>query len=220
MDIPAQTIERLSAYRRQLVNYLKQGKMRVFSHELAAREPVTPAQIRRDLMTIGFSGSPSKGYDILGLVEHIGDMLDPPHGEGLALVGVGHLGRAIIDHFGGHPLHHLTIIAAFDTDPQKVGRVFHGCRCHSIDDLEQIIEPLNISVGIVTVPAESAQAIADRLVAAGVRGICNFAPARLSVPDHIHLEDVDISRILEKVAFIARSTTTPRSPGARAPVGG
>ena len=127
--ISDKSVERLSLYRRLLMIQLTQGADNVFSHELAALAGSTAAQVRRDLMVVGCSGSPSRGYNVRELMEAIGAFLDAPAGQRVALVGVGNLGRAILAFFGGRRPK-LSIVAAFDVDPLKVDRVIHGCRCH------------------------------------------------------------------------------------------
>jgi len=182
---------------------LAAGTGRIYSHELAALAAITAALVRRDLMTIGFTGSPARGYDVKGLIERIDKLLNPASPTTLALVGLGALGRAILKYFGRvHP--ELPIVAAFDVAPEKVGRVIDGCQCHHICDAESWLRAQQVAVGIVTVPAEAAQGVADLLVRGGVRGILNFAPVRLRVPPRVFVEDVDIAVSLEKVVFFAR----------------
>lgn len=200
-------IGRLSTYRRLLTIASASGTARVYSHELAKMSGCTAAQVRRDIMTIGYQGSPAKGYEVAGLISKISEVLDTPEGQNFALVGVGHLGQAIMAYFPGRSPH-LKIAAAFDTDSDKCGRVLHGCRCYHIDQLERTVRDERIAMAIVAVPAIVAQDIADRLVAVGVRGILNFAPVRLRTPADTYVENVDITESLEKVAFFARSETS------------
>ncbi|MFB3893814.1 MAG: redox-sensing transcriptional repressor Rex [Phycisphaerae bacterium] len=197
------TIGRLSLYRRLLHNLQAEGVANTFSHQLAHLAGVTPAQVRRDLMAIGYSGTTKRGYEVPELATSIGQFLDVAHGQGVALVGVGNLGRAILSYFAGRRPN-LAIEAAFDTDPYKFNRVIHGCHCYSMDELPRIIKEQDIRVAIITVPAGAAQHVADALVAAGVRGIVNFAPTRLRVPPPTYVEDIDMTVSLEKVAFFAR----------------
>lgn len=197
------TIGRLSLYRRLLDRLLVQGKSHVYSHQLAALAGGTAAQVRRDIMSVGYSGSPTRGYEIRELIRCIGNVLDDLHGAGAALVGVGNLGRAIMAYFSGRRPH-LAIVAAFDKDVYKVNRVIHGCPVYSSDDLRQVIAEKKIRVGIITVPGNQAQEVADQLVSAGVSGILNFAPVPLRTPEHVYADDLDVTMSLEKVAFFAR----------------
>lgn len=205
------TIGRLSLYRRLLRDLLADGETHIFSHQLAAMAGGTAAQVRRDIMAIGYSGSPVRGYDIEQLLVSIGQFLDASQTQNVAMVGVGNLGRALLAYFvGRHPT--LSIVAAFDKDPAKANRVIHGCRCYPVDDLKAIVRERDIRLGIVAVPAPEAQAVANLLCQAGVRGLLNFAPIRLWVPEHVYVEDIDVTMALEKVAFFARQSDFEREP--------
>jgi redox-sensing transcriptional repressor len=199
----------LSLYRRLLSQLEAEGARAVYSHELARMAGGTAAQVRRDLMAVGSFGSPKRGYDVKELITHIGEFLDAPGGEGAALIGVGNLGRAIMAYFAGRRPK-LAIVAAFDNDPSKVNRVIHGCRSYPTGEMGGVIARECIRVGIITVPAADAQGTADALVAAGVKGILNFAPVRLRTPAGIYVEDIDMTMSLEKVAFFARRHSLER----------
>ena len=199
--IPVNTIGRLSLYRRLLLEHLETGARQVYSHQLARLAVSTPAQVRRDLMTIGFSGSPRKGYAIQEMADAIGAVLARSVETAVALVGVGNLGRAILAYYANR--RPVRFAAAFDRAPEKTGRVLHGCRCYPVEDLEAIIAKEGIHVGVIAVPASEAQAVADRLILAGVKGILNFAPIRLHVPPGLYVEHVDLMMALDKVAYYA-----------------
>lgn len=208
-NVPNRVIERIAAYRRHLRAWQAEGRLRIFSHDLAALEGATAAQVRRDLMTIGYAGSPSKGYDVAGLIEHINGMLCPSGSEQVVIVGVGHVGGAVANYLNGrHPEHRVA--AAFDASPELVGRVLHGCRCYAIDELESVLAHEDVAVGIITVPSAAAQEVAERLVRLGIRGLVNFAPVHLRVPPGVHVENVDIAISLEKAAFFARAAQERR----------
>ena len=206
--VSGKTIGRLSLYRRVLYGLLADGERSVYSHQLAVYVGGTAAQVRRDVMAVGYTGSPTRGYDITDLTRAIGNYLDAAQGQSVALVGVGNLGKAILSYFVGRRPR-LSIEAAFDTDPAKVNRVIHGCRCYPLDDLERVVQSMGIEIGVLTVPADQAQGVADYLVQSGVRGILNFAPVRLSLPEHVYVEDIDMTMSLEKVAFFARAKKRP-----------
>jgi len=201
--VSQRNVGRLSLYRRLLNQLDAEGARAVYSHELARMAGGTAAQVRRDLMAVGSFGSPKRGYDVKELITHIGEFLDAPGGEGAALVGIGNLGRAIMAYFAGRRPK-LAIVAAFDNDPARVNRVIHGCRSYPTGEMEGVIAREGIRMAIITVPAADAQATADALVAAGVKGILNFAPVRLGVPAGVYVEDIDMTMSLEKVAFFAR----------------
>ncbi|MFZ4394721.1 MAG: redox-sensing transcriptional repressor Rex [Kiritimatiellia bacterium] len=201
-------IERLSLYRRLLAGLMAEKAQNAFSHQLSKATDVTPAQVRRDMMGIGFSGNPSRGYDVHDLHDAITQVLDAPTVQEVALIGIGNLGRAILSYFTGRHAR-LAITAAFDTDPEKAGRVIHGCRCYQLDAMAAQIRERDIRVAILAVPADSAQSVTDILVGAGIHGILNFAPLRLRTPGSIFVEDMDLTTSLEKVAFFARRRTQP-----------
>jgi len=170
---------------------------------LGAQAGVTAAQVRRDIMNIGYSGNPNRGYDVGKLVESIGNFLDAPEGQNVALVGVGNLGQAILAFFSGRRPK-LSIVAAFDNDPEKIGCLIEGCRCYSIRDMDKIARDFNIKIATLCVPAKFAQEVTDILVQAGIKGILNFTPVPLKVPDNLYVEDIDMTTSLEKVAYFAR----------------
>ena len=197
------TIGRLSLYRRLLNNLATEGKDTIYSHELADLAGASAAQVRRDIMNIGSSGNPNRGYDINKLILGIGNFLDAPQVQYVALIGVGNLGRAILTFFTGRRPK-LTIVAAFDIDADKFGRVIHGCPCYTMDQMKEIVAERNIKLAALCVPAIEAQNVASKLVDAGFKGILNFAPVPLHVPDHVYVEDIDMTMSLEKVAYFAR----------------
>jgi redox-sensing transcriptional repressor len=206
--IPVNTLGRLSLYRRLLLEQLAAGTLQVYSHQLATLAVSTPAQVRRDLMTIGFAGSPRKGYAIRDLIATINGVLARSVETAVALVGVGNLGRAILAYYANRQP--VRFAAAFDRAPEKAGRILHGCRCYLVDQMPEIIAREQIRVGVIAVPASDAQAVADQLVPAGVKGILNFAPVRLRVPPGIYVEYVDLMMALDKVAYYAHQQVVPQ----------
>ncbi len=177
----------------------------MYSHELASLACVTPAQVRRDMMFTGCMGSPGRGYRKRELIESISSVLDEPSVQKVALIGAGNLGRAILAYFAGRRPN-LQITASFDSDPQKTGRVINGCRCYAMSELKTVLEAEGILAAILAVPAARAQQTTDILVEAGIRGILNYAPVPLRVPDGVFLEERDMTMSLETVAFFARRT--------------
>ena len=207
--LPEAVVARLSCYRRQLQPMIAEGRERVFSHQLAERASVTAAQVRRDLMTIGFTGSPAKGYEVEKLHGAVSDILGPAGSESIALVGVGHLGRALLAYFlGRRP--EIVVSSAFDVDPDVVGTEIAGCAVLPIEQIETELAARPALVGVLAVPRGQAQALTDRLIACGVTGILNFCPMRIQVPAGIHVEDVDIATSAEKALFFARYHASER----------
>jgi redox-sensing transcriptional repressor len=208
------TIARLSLYRRLLKVLEGEGVRSVFSHQLAAMAGGTAAQLRRDLMEVGYSGTPSGGYDVARLADSIRDFLDVPGGQGVVLVGVGNLGKALLSYFAARRSS-LQVMAAFDSDPYKVNRVIHGCRCYPMESLSEVLKGQATTVAVIAVPAPAAQGVAELLTRAGIRGILNFAPVRLRVSPNVYVEDIDMTVALEKVAYFARPSPGRARKGTR-----
>ncbi len=202
MDLPGKTIERLSMYRRLLFNCLKEGKHNIFSHEIASLMHTKPVQVRRDLMLISHSGSKSKGYIIKNLIESIGQIIDSPEGQKMAIVGVGNLGRAVIGYFS-EKKQKLSIVAAFDIDSEKTNRKISGINCYHINEMQEIIKKDNITIGVITVPKDNAIEISNKLINSGIKGILNLTSMPLKETSNIYLEEYDIITSLEKAAYFA-----------------
>ena len=203
-NLPHKTIERLSQYRRALLICAAKGKTHIFSHEIAKIQHITPVQVRRDIMLIGYTGTLRKGYNIQELIDLIGDIIDTKEGLNVAVVGIGNLGRAMINYFNGKRTK-LSIVAGFDSNPDKIDRIYSGVKGYHIDRLSEIIKAENISIAIITVPAGAAPDIAEKLVSAGIKGILNYTPKPVQVPSNIYLEEYDMITSLEKVAFFVKT---------------
>ncbi len=202
-SIPHRTVGRLTLYWRTLRDLEEDAPASIFSYHLASKTGLTAAQVRRDLMIVGYTGTPAHGYDVPRLRRHIEAFLFPADEQRVALAGAGNIGRALLKFFSGRrPT--LRIVAAFDKNPDKYGHLIGGCPCHSIEKADQIIRDLGITVGIIAVPTEEAQFVASVFVSAGVRGILNFARTPLQVPPEIYVEDIDLAMSMDKVAFFAR----------------
>ena len=204
--IPAKTIERLIYYNRVLKNLKNQNTEFCFSHQLAGLANNSAAQVRRDIMLIGYNGGSSgKGYNVDSLIAKISALLLSGKTHKAAVVGIGNLGRAILSFFS-YRQPNIEIPIAFDSDETKTGRVISGCRCFHINDLYKEITEQEITLGIVTVPALNAQEIVNELVDAGIKGILNFTPAVLRTPDDVFVEDQDMIMSLEKLAYLTATT--------------
>jgi redox-sensing transcriptional repressor len=201
--LPDKTVERLSQYRRALMNYLSGGKHHIFSHEIANLLHITAVQVRRDIMLIGYTGTLRQGYDVKELIEIIGKIIDTRDGQNVAVIGIGNLGRAIMGYFSGKRTK-LSIVAAFDINPEKIDKVYAGVQCYHIDQLANIIKSEGISIAVISVPGENAARVAELLVLAGIRGILNFSPKALNVPAHIYLQEYDMITMLEKIAYFVK----------------
>lgn len=203
-EVSQKVVARLALYRRLLQRAENAGRDAIFSHEIAEICGATSAQVRRDLMAVGFVGHPVYGYDIAGLLEKLDTFLDRGKPVRMALVGVGNLGRALLSYFNAGR-EEMEIVAAFDSDPARVNRTIGGCHSYAIEDLPRVLTETKVEVGVIAVPAGAAQEIANLLVAAGVRSILNLAPVHLQVPRTVFVEDVDLGIAIERAAFYARS---------------
>jgi redox-sensing transcriptional repressor len=206
MKLPGKTVERLSEYRRTLLECLNEKKNFIFSHDLAARLHITAVQVRRDLMLIGYASVQRKGYDVKELVEKIGTIIDSEKSMNVAIIGIGNLGRAVAGYFKGKRSK-LNLVASFDTDPQKVNRVISGVKCYPHNEMEPVIKELNIRIAIITVPPDYAKEIAEETVRFGIKGILNFTTVPLNVPSWVFLEEYDMITSIEKVAYFVKENT-------------
>lgn len=201
--ISERVLERLIHYRRALLSCSEKDKENIYSHELAKISGASPVQVRRDLMVIGYSGSSVKGYETVSLLKSLNDYLNHSEKEKVALVGIGSIGRALLYYITG--MHsNLEIAALFDIEDEKINRVIHGCRAYHIDDLNQICISNDIKVGILTVPKDAAQSMAEEMVNAGIQGIINYAPIELNLPQNIIIENRDMILSVEKVSWLTR----------------
>ena len=187
--IPEKTIERLSEYRRTLLASHRQGITHIFSHVLAGIHGITAVQVRRDLMLIGFTSR----------------ILDSPSPMNIAVLGMGHLGQAITKYFNGKGLK-LKITAAFDVDPEKVGKTIDGIPCYHMDSFEEVVEDKDISIVIVSSPTKVAPNLVLPIINAGIRGVLNFTSTPLNFPQGIIVENYDITTLLEKVAYFVKES--------------
>ena len=208
--IPYRTIGRLTRYWRTLRNLSSEGAPYIYSHLLAEKVQVTAAQVRRDLMEVGYTGTPARGYDVEKLREHIEAFLFPASGERqkAAIAGVGNFGQALLKFFFGRRPS-LQIVASFEVNPEKFGRMIDGCRCYSITKASEVIREKGITVGIITVPDQESQYVADIFVESGIRGIMNFARTPLKTPEGVYVEEIDLAMSMDRVAWFARQSMTP-----------
>jgi redox-sensing transcriptional repressor len=201
--LPEKTVERLSEYRRTLLNCLAEGKTHIYSHELALMQHITAVQVRRDIMFIGYSSMQRKGYDIQELIDVIGRIIDSDQPLNVAVIGIGNLGRAVTHYFMGKRSK-LNIIAAFDIDINKTDRVISGVKCYPMQKLPDIVRDMDISIAILTVPSDTAIETTENLVLSGIKGILNFTSVPLNVPSNVHLEQYDMITSLEKLAYFVK----------------
>jgi len=214
--VPYRTIGRLTLYWRILRDLASEGETYIYSHDLASRSRVTATQARRDLMVVGYSGTPARGYDVKKLRDHIEAFVFPAEEQRAIIAGVGNIGRALLKFFlGRRPT--LKIVASLETNPDKFGRLIHGCPCYSIENAGSVIREQCITVGIIAVPDKEAQYVSDMYVEAGIRGILNFARTALHVPSGVYVEDIDLAMSMDRVAYFARQSLKSESPALKKP---
>ena len=204
-NIPEKTIERLSEYRRSLLSCHKQGITHIFSHVLAGMHGITAVQVRRDLMLIGFSSDTKKGYDVKVLIEFINNILDSQNVMNIAVIGMGHLGQAITKYLNSKGLK-LRIVTAFDIDPEKVGTTIDEIPCYHMNQFEEVVSSMDISIVVISSPTRVAPTLVVPIINAGIKGVLNFTSAPLHFPQGIVSENYDITTILEKVAYFVKES--------------
>jgi redox-sensing transcriptional repressor len=199
-DVPEATVARLPVYLRALHALAEDGRTTVSSEALAAAAGVGSAKLRKDLSHLGSYGTRGVGYDVQELVAHISGALGLGQRWSVVLVGVGNLGQALAG-YGGFDDRGFRIAALLDADAGRVGDVVAGLPIRPLDELADVVRREDVSIGVIATPAEAAQDVCDRLVAAGVRSILNFAPTVLQVPDGVDVRRVDLSNELQILSF-------------------
>jgi len=197
------SVGRLSLYLRRLERLQREGAPTVSSGQLGEALGVTDAQVRKDLAYLGNLGHPGVGYPTAELIAAIRRALGVDREWRVALVGVGNLARALL-RYRGFQQRGFRIVALFDTDPAKVGQRIDGLEVHPLEAMPAVLSATGAELGVLTVPSEAAQAVADALAAAGVRGVLNFAPIILRLPAHVSLVSVDLTVQLEQLAFLVQ----------------
>ncbi len=201
--LPEKTIERLSMYRRVLLSLAEKGSEFIYSYELASLLHLTPVQVRRDIMLMGYTGTQRKGYIIQELIHKISFILDKNEGSNAIIIGIGHLGKAITNYFNVKRSK-IEIRAAFDNDSSKVDTIISGIKSYHIDSLEMMLEECEATMAIMALSPKGAQEVTDRLVKAGIKGILNFTSVPLNVPENVYLENYDMITSIEKVAYFVK----------------
>jgi redox-sensing transcriptional repressor len=198
--IPEMTVRRLSVYTRCLQQLEEDEVKTVSSQELAERFNFNSAQVRKDLAYFGEFGVRGIGYYVSGLKAELQRILGLDREWQVALVGLGNLGAALF-HYKGFARQGFRIAAIFDDDPAKAGKSMDGVPILAMRELPRESKARNLQIAIVAVPAESAQAVTEKIVAAGIKAILNFAPGRLRTGKDVRLKNVDLSIELESLSF-------------------
>jgi len=198
--IPEATVARLPVYLRTLLEVQSEGTATISSERLAELAGVNAAKVRKDLSYLGSFGTRGVGYDVDHLLVEMSRELGLTRDWPVAIVGVGNLGAALAN-YGGFGERGFPVAALVDADPSKVGSILGGHRIRHVSELPELVAELGIAIGIIATPAIGAQDVADRLVLAGVSSILNFAPAVVTVPDHVTLRKVDLALELQVLSF-------------------
>lgn len=194
------TVRRLSAYLRFLEDFEDRGLATISSDELARRGGTTSAQVRKDLSFFGSFGKRGLGYSVPELAGRLRDILGLGREWKVIIIGAGKIGGALV-HYRGFRQRGFHILAAYDSNPEKVGTTLEGIPVRHIQQLERDVQREQPDIAVVTVPSDSAQAVVDRVVRAGIRAVLNFAPAQIQVPPDVTLKTVNMAMELEGLSF-------------------
>lgn len=192
-------LKRLFTYRICLIGFKRKGFERIFSYNLGEEAGVSADQVRKDFSVFKIKGNKKSGYNINELLKAIDDIFKYRHNQYVILVGMGNVGRALIQ-YKRFMLRKMVIVASFDIDPSKQSKRF-GIPVLPMDMMSEIINRFHVKVAILAVPEISAQDAADRLVENGIVGILNFAPVILKVPDNVIVNNINLCDELESVIY-------------------
>jgi len=218
--IPEATVSRLAVYLRVLGSLADGGRGTVSSGELASAAGVNPAGLRKDLSHLGPCGTRGVGYEVATLRDRIAAVLGMETAHACVLVGIGNLGAALAG-YGGFGTRGFEFVGLFDASPARVGQRIGGLAVRPVTELEEVVAATGATIGVIATPAEVAQSVGDRLAAAGVRSILNFAPVTLTAPAGVDVRQVDLSVELQVLAFLDKQRgAVPGSPLGAALAGG
>jgi len=206
---PSPAVKRLSLYLRQLEQLDALGVHTVSSDQIAAPLHLAAAQVRKDLAYFGQFGRRGVGYRVKPLAETLRRILGTDKTWNVIVVGAGDLGRALL-RYKGFRKRGFNIVAAFDIAREKVGRRVGSVKIHSLGDLTRVVRQHDVKLAVISVPAEAAQQVSDAICRAGVKGILNFAPTTLHVPDGTAVAPVDLAAQLEQLSFRVVASDVPQ----------
>ena len=201
--IPVTTVNRLSLYLRVFSQIEATGDRTVSSRQLAELSGINPAQVRKDLAYFGQFGRRGVGYDVVELKGQIRGILGLDREWNCAIVGVGHLGMALL-MYRGLKAYGFNIVAAFDSDPDKISWELEGVPVYDIADLPKVAREKKLEIAVLAVPAQAAQEVAQLIASARIRAVLNFAPVQLQVPPGVVLRQVDFASELEALTYHLR----------------
>ncbi|MCH1865143.1 redox-sensing transcriptional repressor Rex [Nocardioides sp. CFH 31398] len=217
--LPEATLSRLPVYLRALTALADAGTATCSSDALATASGVTGAKVRKDLSHLGSYGTRGVGYDVSYLRHQIAREIGLTQDWAVVVAGIGNLGHALAN-YSGFRSRGFRVVALLDADPQRHGEEIGGLRVRPFDDLERVVAEHGVSIAVVATPAAAAQEVADRMVAAGITSILNFAPAVLAVPDGVDVRKVDLSTELQILAYHEQRKAPSSRAGAPVGTGG
>jgi redox-sensing transcriptional repressor len=207
-QLPPATVSRLTLYLRTLNALLADGAESVSSEALAESAGVGSANVRKDLSYLGSYGTRGVGYEVANLSRRISQALGLTHEWRVAIVGAGNLGRALA-RYGGFESRGFDVVALLDADEMIIGSEIGWLRVSNVANLESVLASTRTNMVVLALPAAVAQALCDRVVAAGVRSILSFAPVALAVPGNVNLRKVDMATELQILAYHAQRLQDP-----------
>lgn len=205
-NIPRATAKRLPLYYRYLNFLNNSGKTKISSTGLSEAVKVDSATIRRDFSYFGALGKRGYGYDVASLLDFFKKTLNQDRLTNVALIGVGNLGHALLN-YNFKQTNNIRISAAFDVKPEMIGTIQTGVPVYSMNEMAEQLKNQQIEIVILTVPIDEAQEVTDELVAAGIKGIMNFTPIRISVPSNVRIQNVDLAKELQTLIYFLDNYT-------------
>lgn len=210
--IPEATVARLPLYLQALITASDRGTDTISSGGLAEASGVNSAIVRKDLSHLGAFGTRGVGYRVDELMHEVSEVLGLSQDRAVVIVGIGNLGRALAA-YDGFDRRGFRIVGLLDADPRKHGTRLAGRTIEPVDELEQVVRDRSVTIAVLATPATHAQPVVDRLVAAGITGVLNFAPVHLDCPDHVSVRNVDLSTELQILSFYEQLGAAEPQPG-------
>jgi redox-sensing transcriptional repressor len=197
--ISDKVIKRFLQYRICLIKFQRLGFERVFSYNLGEEVGVTPEQVRKDFSYFGIKGNKKGGYDIEKLLNAINQLFKRDEDRNIIIVGMGNIGKALTN-YKGFPENRMFIVAAFDLDPAKYTKKFNIPVYHP-DKMDKIVKKHNVKVAVIAVPEFAGQEVCDKLVSLGIKGILNFSPIILRVPENVYVNNVNLRSEIDTIFY-------------------
>jgi redox-sensing transcriptional repressor len=208
--IPVQTLRRIPHYHQILTELEQKGEQYVSSRYLAHFFQVDDTQVRKDVSVIGCKGKPKSGYSVSGLKAAIAEFLGINTENTAILIGAGKLGSALVE-YPGLAEYGLKLVAVFDNDPQKIGRIIGSFSILPLESLVEVVKRMELGIAILTVPKQAAQEVCNRLVALGIKAIWNFAPTQLNAPDDVIIRNENMAVGLALLSHYLRKEKRQRT---------